>query len=828
MFAPRGQQDDGGENQSILGIQMSSSTFKRVTSFLPVFDWIRRYNKKDFTGDLLAGLTIGLMVVPQSMAYAQVSDLPVLIGLYAAMFGCFLYTPFGTSKDMNVGPTSVLSLLVLSSYVGNAASGSTGATATEIAAERLGQAVFLCFFAGVVQIVCGVFHLGRLLDFISPPVISAFTSGSALTIAALQIKNWTGVPVGTTFFNCLIDFFQGLHVFRWRDFLLGCTCLVALFAMRHFMGKYRREDNFILWFICIARSFFVILVATLFSASFVWGHYYPTGSSPFVCVPIIPGGSPQVPGFSASLIFSQVNNGNIGQLAVSGIIVAFVSLLEGIAVAKAYARKWNYVLRPSQELMATGIIMTFASFFSSYPVGGSFSRTAVNSEAGIRTTMGGIFSGILVLLALCFATSAFHLIPQASLAAVIIHAVTFIIDFDLFIRLYRLGQPVNPLSELPPYKRSKESESTWFAYCTDFLLCIIFGVLWTPYILFRHRHETPSPQAWWDLLTMQACFALCVSVSVEWGIGIGVGLALAISVAHGANPIAHLLQPSVDDGYTKKDKLGDGEDAEASESAASVRFIKWKPVTLSSERGAVIPYAAPQRGSVMDSDSQLAELRQSVLCVRVDGNLVFYSVNGIIDFITAVQTTNDTARLSGLTVVPLEKGNGAEAADISRETDISAAQAQTALPSILASSTVRALVLDVRAVNEADTSGSGALQYLVREWREKTPALTVYFVGTQARVRAFLQVAFQGDAGVYFFDELEAATRAAEMEAASDTRDWRTPHSPVGLQFGSSVATLVGSDGAGVEMKEQTAATPSHGISTRNLLQQASSSQLNA
>ena len=294
------------------------------------------------------------------------------------------------------------------------------------------------------------------------------------------------------------------------------------------------------------------------AASVVTMAMMMTGHTPFVTIPIIDGNSPHLPSFSLSFLASPLTFPSpyatlLPSYLFSAVAIACIGILEGIAVAKSFARQnhYSHTLDPSQELIATGTIQTVGAFLGCYSVGGSFSRTAVNSQAGIRTPMGGVFAGVVLLLALLFATPAFHYIPQSALAAVIIMAVFSIIDFDIFIHLYRMGEPMQ--RRMPG----------WAGWVVDFVLVVVGGWLYVPFCLLFRRHQSPAPQAWWDLLTLLVAFWGCLLIDIEWGIALAVLLSLGLTVQRASEPVVvrlHWVEGEwVDGGRKGRKGVGEGE-----------------------------------------------------------------------------------------------------------------------------------------------------------------------------------------------------------------------------------------------------------------------------
>ncbi|XP_032932712.1 sodium-independent sulfate anion transporter isoform X2 [Catharus ustulatus] len=410
---------------------------------LPILRWLPRYSLAWLPLDLLAGLAVGLTTVPQALAYAELAGLPLQYGLYSSFMGCFVYCFLGTAKDVTLGPTAIMSLLV-SSY----------------ASHEPVHAVLLAFLSGCIQLAMGLLHLGFLLDFISFPVIKGFTSAASITISFNQIKVYETLRrIGET---------------RAGDAVLGLSCLAALAGLRAVRSQVPRAgpaeslavriSHLIVWISGTARNALVVLFAGLVAYSF-----QVLGSQPFRLTGSIPQGLPpfRPPRFSLAAPNGTVPFQSMVQdMGVGLAVVPLMGLLETIAIAKAFASQNGYRIDPNQELLAVGVANVLGSFVSSYPITGSFGRTAVNAQSGVCTPAGGLVTGALVLLSLAYLTSLFYYIPKAALAAVIISAVVPMFDAGIFRTLWR----VKKLDLVP--------------LCVTFLLCfwevqygIVAGVL---------------------------------------------------------------------------------------------------------------------------------------------------------------------------------------------------------------------------------------------------------------------------------------------------------------------------------------------------------------
>lgn len=422
-----GNWQDRSVGARILAKCCSWEALKRTFPFL---FWLPQYSIQWLQVDIIAGFTVGLTVVPQALAYAEVAGLPVQFGLYSSYVGCFIYCLFGTSKDVTLGPTAIMSLLV-SIY-----------TSGDVA-----LAILLAFLSGCIQLAMGLLKFGFLLDFISYPVIKAFTSAAAVTIGFSQVKNLLGLTdIPRQFILQVYETFHKLPAIRLGDAVLGFLCIAFLMALKfmkdHFPRMYRgmprcyRLCYIIVWVTTTARNAIVVVAAGLVAYSF-----HVMGLHPFILTGKTAEGLPefQLPPFSEKTDNRTVSFGEMVQNIGPGLfVIPLMGLLESVAIARAFASQNNYRIDTNQELLAIGLTNFLGSFLSTYPVTGSFGRTALNSQTGVYTPAGGILTGLLVLFSLGYLTPLFFYIPKAALAAVIICAVAPMFDLGICKTLWKV------------------------------------------------------------------------------------------------------------------------------------------------------------------------------------------------------------------------------------------------------------------------------------------------------------------------------------------------------------------------------------------------------
>ncbi|KAL7943938.1 sulfate transporter family domain-containing protein [Trichoderma barbatum] len=379
-------------------------------NLFPFIHWIGKYNFTWFIGDLIAGITVGAVVVPQSMAYAQLAQLPVEYGLYSSFMGVLIYWFFATSKDITIGPVAVMSQ-VTGDVVLKAATRLPDVPGHVIASA-------LAIIAGAIICFLGLARLGWVVEFIPLPSICAFMTGSAINIAAGQVPKLMGIKgvnTRTAPYQVIINTLKGLPTTT-IDAALGLTSLFMLYLIRGvctYMAKKQPQRAKLFFFISTLRTAFVILLYTGISA----GMTLHNKAHPRIS---ILGKVPR--GFQHAGV-PEINDTIIEAFLPELPAAVIVMLIEHISISKSFGRVNNYIIDPSQELVAIGVTNLLGPFLGAYPATGSFSRTAIKSKAGVRTPFAGVITAIVVLLALYALTALFFYIPNAALAAVIIHAV---------------------------------------------------------------------------------------------------------------------------------------------------------------------------------------------------------------------------------------------------------------------------------------------------------------------------------------------------------------------------------------------------------------------
>ncbi|MCJ1338781.1 Sulfate permease 2 [Bachmanniomyces sp. S44760] len=379
-------------------------------NLFPFVHWIGRYNGQWLLADLIAGVTVGAVVVPQGMAYAALAELKPQFGLYSSFMGVLIYWFFATSKDITIGPVAVLSQ-VTGNVVLKVAKSNPSIPANVVASA-------LAIIAGAIVCFIGLVRCGWIVDFISLAAISAFMTGSALNIAVGQVPTLMGITgFSTRDPTYLVTIHTLQHLGRSTlDAAMGLTALAMLYIIRsacQFAARRMPKRAKLFFFLATLRTVFVILLYTLISYLVNRNHRKKPKFKILLTVPR---------GFQNAAV-PTINTTIIKAFAADLPVAVIVLLIEHIAISKSFGRVNNYTIDPSQEMVAIGVTNLLGPFLGAYPATGSFSRTAIKSKAGVRTPFAGVITAIVVLLAIYALPAVFFYVPSATLSAVIIHAV---------------------------------------------------------------------------------------------------------------------------------------------------------------------------------------------------------------------------------------------------------------------------------------------------------------------------------------------------------------------------------------------------------------------
>lgn len=388
---------------------------KQTSIRLPIIATVRGYKKAWLRPDLIAGVTVAAVAIPQAMAYAQLAGAPLIAGLYAALIGMLVFALFSTSRLMIVGPDATMAALV-------------GAIVIPIAAGNMGVASGIIAILGLligIGCIAGVFlRLGFVAEFLSRPILLGYMAGLALAVIASQLPKLFGlaVPVHTNFFGTIVYVFHNLAYADILVIAFSATLIVLSIILQMTVKR-------------IPASLIILVGSIIVSAAFGLAAYG------IATVGTIPTGLP-LPDFPAIKLYEVQN------LIVPAIAIMFVAYANTVATARAFAIKKNETISSDQEFFGLGVSNIASSVFGGIPVSGSGSRTAVNHDNHAKTQVSQLFGGVIIALTLLFLAPTLKYLPQCALAVIIIMAVARLFDY-------------------------KELKSIWHAWRSEAVLAII-------------------------------------------------------------------------------------------------------------------------------------------------------------------------------------------------------------------------------------------------------------------------------------------------------------------------------------------------------------------
>ncbi|CAK9318667.1 unnamed protein product [Citrullus colocynthis] len=388
--------------------------------FIPFLDWAPRYTFDFFKADLVAGITIASLAVPQGISYANLASIPPIIGLYSSFIPPLVYAMFGSSKDIAVGTVAVASLLM---------SAMLGKEVNPVEhPKQYVQLVFTAtFFAGVFQASLGFLRLGLIVDFLSHATIVGFMGGAATVVCLQQLKGITGLvhfTHETDIVSVMRSLFSQIHKWRWESIVLGCCFLFFLLLTRYLSKK----KAIFFWINALAPLTSVILGSLLVYLTHAEKHGVQVignlkkGLNP-----------PSV----SDLVFGSPH---LAVAIKTGIIIGIIGLAEGVAVGRSFAAFKNYHIDGNKEMIAFGMMNIVGSCTSCYLTAGPFSRTAVNFNAGCKTAVSNIVMAIALMITLLFLTPFFHYTPLVVLSSIIITAMLGLINYEEVIHLWKIDK----------------------------------------------------------------------------------------------------------------------------------------------------------------------------------------------------------------------------------------------------------------------------------------------------------------------------------------------------------------------------------------------------
>jgi SulP family sulfate permease len=371
-----------------------------LRKFFPFLDWLP-LAKKSWKDDLIAGLTGTIIVIPQAVAFAMIAGLPPIYGFYTAMLSPIIAALFGSSYHLISGPTTTSSIVVFAVI-------SPFINPENDLEAFISLAILLSFMAGVIKLTMGLFKMGRLVNFVSNSVIIGFTAGAGILIAFKQLKHVFGidVPQGSSFYEIIAYIFSHFSETNWYVFIVAFGTLGIALVIKLWIKPLSKYNLLIAM---IAGSFIAIALGT-------GAHHIETvGKIPSHLPPF------EVPNFSFK---------NIRLLSTGAVTLAFLGLIEAVAISRAVALKSHQQLNNNREFVGQGLSNIISSFFSCYISSGSFTRSGVNYQAGAKTPMAAIVSSIgLMLVVLLFARYASYL-PKPAMGGIILLVGYNLIDFQ--------------------------------------------------------------------------------------------------------------------------------------------------------------------------------------------------------------------------------------------------------------------------------------------------------------------------------------------------------------------------------------------------------------
>jgi SulP family sulfate permease len=377
---------------------MSATVSSRAARFLPIVHWLPQSKRKDILADLTAAAISTILVVPQGLAYAMVAGLPPVVGLYASMLPGVLYAAFGTSRDLSVGPTSIVAIMVAAALAG------TGAGVDPVAG-----AVVLATMSGAILVLMGVLRLGILANLLSQPVLTGFSSGAAVVIMTDQLRHLAGIQLPTGLHPHEIVAYLGARALalNWQTLVIGVSGIAFLVFL---MGTTRRGYPALR-----ARLAPVILLVLATVAVQLFG---------LERVPLVGEISSRPPALDMVMPSAEA----WVALLPSAALISLIVFVDSVSIAKNLASRRRQSVDADQELIALGAANLGSALSGALPVDGSFSRSMVNYTAGARSQLASIFLALFTLAALLLFTPVLGSLPRAALAAIIIVAVAGLVD----------------------------------------------------------------------------------------------------------------------------------------------------------------------------------------------------------------------------------------------------------------------------------------------------------------------------------------------------------------------------------------------------------------
>ena len=377
----------------------------KIKKVIPILEWLPNYKSARLRGDFIAGITVGIILIPQGIAYALIAGLPPIYGLYTALVPQIMYAIFGSSRQVAIGPVALDSLFVASGVSMLALAGTD---------SYIEIAILLALMVGAIQLLMGIFRLGFVVNFLSKPVITGFTSAAALIIGFNQFRNLFGVDFtrSNQIQDVVIDVWKNIKELDIPTTIIGFAAAFMIIVLRKINKK-------------LPSALLVVILGI------VAVKYFGSSFESVAIIKEIPSGLP-------SFGVPEIDIDQLKELMPIALTLVLIGFLETISIGKTLESKQDeYRIRPNQELVALGLGNMVGSLFKAYPSTSSFSRSAINQESGATTGMAALISVGMVIVTLLFLTPVFYFLPKAVLAAIIIVAVFGLVNIKEGIHLWK-------------------------------------------------------------------------------------------------------------------------------------------------------------------------------------------------------------------------------------------------------------------------------------------------------------------------------------------------------------------------------------------------------
>lgn len=415
-----------------------SPLVKMAYNYLPVLTWGRVLTCRSVSNDLIAGLTVGVMVIPQSMSYAAIAGLEYIYGMYSAFVPTIVYAMFGQSRQLAVGPVAMVSLLVQSGLEGTLTKEECPAffqqdgvdeadlvSQADLCPQEYASVAFLCAaLVGLFQLVGSALNFGALVNLLGHPVTSGFTSGAAIIIGLSQAKYFLGYDVPKSEFAYKMVYNLAIKIgdTNVMTLVLGLIWFFYLFFNKMFARKFPKFS---------VLGALGPLISCAAGILLIWGVEALREDFHVKYIGEIPGGLP-------AISIQKWNLSKVGAILPTALTATLIGFMESIAIGKNLATKHKYNLEAGQEMFALGMANFLGACFSCYPVTGSFSRSAVANATGASSQLAGFVTGVVMLCTLLFLTPLFYYLPKFVLAAVVINSIIPLIAVEEAFKLYSM------------------------------------------------------------------------------------------------------------------------------------------------------------------------------------------------------------------------------------------------------------------------------------------------------------------------------------------------------------------------------------------------------